>query len=658
LAVIILENKVIKINGFEIKVFEYNTIVVGTGAAGFNAADRLYNYGQTGIAIVTENVNAGTSRNTGSDKQTYYKLTLSSGDSDSVHELAQTLFNGQCVDGDIALAEAALSAQCFLKLADLGVPFPVSRYGEYIGYKTDHDPRRRATSAGPLTSKLMTEALERSVKTKGIKIYDGYQVISILTGKGKLNGLLCLDLNNIGDKSGRFVAFNCKNVIYATGGPAGMYADSVYPFGHYGSTGLAFEAGIAGKNLTEWQYGLASVKPRWNVSGTYMQVLPRFISTVADGTDEREFLTDFFPDKYEMLSKIFLKGYEWPFDVRKATAGSSIIDILVYIESCIKRRRVFLDFRSNPLGRNIEFDRLTDEAGEYLKKAGATFGTPIERLIHMNMPAVEFYRSKGVDLAKEPLEIALCAQHNNGGLSIDKWWQTNIEGFFTAGEVSASHGVYRPGGSALNAGQAGSTRAAQFIARNCQGEPMAFEKFKDAVFDKVDKATSLCDLAAGGGNNVSEIWDNAAKRMSRVGAAIRDSNGIKNAIGEIAKELQNFQDIVRIEDCSHLPKVYRLYDMLICQYVYLSAMADYAENGGKSRGSALYSDNNGKRPYENLPEIFKFTLDDGSRRDLVQEVKYAGGMCSFNWRKVRPIPKEDDFFENIWRSYRLNGNIY
>lgn len=59
----------------------------------------------------------------------------------------------------------------------------------------------------------------------------------------------------------RYVAFNYKNVIYATGGPAGMYADSVYPLGHYGATGIAFEAGVMGKNLTEWQCGLSSINP-------------------------------------------------------------------------------------------------------------------------------------------------------------------------------------------------------------------------------------------------------------------------------------------------------------------------------------------------------------------------------------------------------------
>ena len=45
-------------------------IVVGTGAAGLQAALRLYQNGETDLAVVAENINAGTSRNTGSDKQT------------------------------------------------------------------------------------------------------------------------------------------------------------------------------------------------------------------------------------------------------------------------------------------------------------------------------------------------------------------------------------------------------------------------------------------------------------------------------------------------------------------------------------------------------------------------------------------------------------
>ena len=127
--------------------------------------------GERDLAIITENIKSGTSRNTGSDKQTYYKLTLSGNDADSVRNMAEDLFAGQCVDGDQALCEAALSARCFFALTELGVPFPCTEHGEFMGYKTDHDRGRRATSAGPYTSKLMTEALERSVKEKQILIF-------------------------------------------------------------------------------------------------------------------------------------------------------------------------------------------------------------------------------------------------------------------------------------------------------------------------------------------------------------------------------------------------------------------------------------------------------------------------------------------------------
>lgn len=648
-----MEKQRFSANGFSARLYSCNTAVVGTGAAGYNAADRLWQLGQRDILMVTENRLAGTSRNTGSDKQTYYKLTLSGGDGDSVREMAQTLFSGQCVDGDIALCEAALSTQCFLKLVELGVPFPRNRYGEYIGYKTDHDPRRRATSVGPYTSKQMTERLEQAVLDKGVPVLDHLQVIRVLSDGQRTYGLLCL--NTAAAPKDRFVLIRCNNVVYATGGPAGMYADSVYPGGHYGATGLALEAGARGKNLTEWQYGLASVRPRWNVSGTYMQVLPRVYSTAPDGTDEREFLMDFFSSAAEMLSKLFLKGYQWPFDVRKVDGGSSIIDILVYLERC-KGRRVYLDYRQNPVSGAFSYEELDSEAREYLQRAGACFGTPIQRLEHMNAPAVEFYRDKGVDLAVQPLEISLCAQHNNGGLAIDCWWQTHVEGLFAVGEVSASHGVYRPGGTALNAGQVGSTRAAQFIAARRTGQVSA-EKFEAAAAAALTEMGTLARQVVTGSSNVRALWADAAQNMSRCGAAIRSSAEIRAYLDRTRQLLEEFPRRVTAADESELCWVYRLRDMLISQQVYLAAMVDYMEQGGKSRGSALYTDANGTKPYAQLPDAFTFALDDGTRGSRVQEVLYRDGACRFEWRDVRPIPEDDDFFENVWRSYRQTGNI-
>ena len=82
----------------------YHTLIIGTGCAGFNAADKLWDLGITDIAIITEGRFMGTSRNTGSDKQTYYKLSLCGSDGDSVREMADTLYAGEVSWGSTLFA--------------------------------------------------------------------------------------------------------------------------------------------------------------------------------------------------------------------------------------------------------------------------------------------------------------------------------------------------------------------------------------------------------------------------------------------------------------------------------------------------------------------------------------------------------------------------
>ena len=93
------------------RIYDFDAVVIGTGCAGYNCADWLYDLGYKNIAIMTERKNAGTSRNTGSDKQTYYKLSLAGDAGDSVMSMAKTLFEGGAMDGDVALCEAANSAK-------------------------------------------------------------------------------------------------------------------------------------------------------------------------------------------------------------------------------------------------------------------------------------------------------------------------------------------------------------------------------------------------------------------------------------------------------------------------------------------------------------------------------------------------------------------
>lgn len=625
------------------QVREFDVIVIGTGAAGYNAACRIREDGRRSVAMVTEGVTCGTSRNTGSDKQTYYKLGLGGDSSDSVRRMAENLFAGGSVDGDNALCEAAMSARSFLHLCELGVPFPVNRYGEYVGYKTDHDPFARATSAGPLTSKFMTEALQCKADKLDIPVFNECLVVEILCDENGVCGVLCLEKSN-----GELIAFRCSDAVLATGGPSGIYADSVYPTCHTGSTGLALLAGVKAQSLTEWQYGLASVSPRWNVSGTYMQVLPRFVSVDADGT-EHEFLCEYFADPYDALSQVFLKGYQWPFDSKKVLTGSSVIDLLVYRECVLHHRRVYLDYTRNPFGlETIEYHQLSDEAEQYLRKADACFGTPIERLLKMNAPAVELYQKKGVDITKEYLQIALCAQHHNGGIAVDMWWQTSLRGLFAVGECAGTHGITRPGGSALNAGQVGSLRAAQYI---CEHPHKRSDVFEAVLAKAMERHTP--QPYPDGSESIGEMIVAAQRRMSDHAAAIRDRSLMQQTLTETKAALAKL---------SHPPvrdrwAYYKLRDILVTQQAVLTAMVHYADTVGDTRGSSLYYDSNGDLR-DGLEEQFRFTEESGVTRQNVQETQLQGADYVCTWRPVRPLPSDDDFFENVWRSYRENKNVF
>ncbi|MDO5722390.1 MAG: FAD-binding protein [Actinomycetaceae bacterium] len=675
------------VEGMDIPCITVNTVVVGTGSAGYCAAERLVQYGQDDLVIVTDRVATGSSRNAGSDKQTYYKLTLAGGEPDSVLDMAQTLYAGGAMDGDNALAEAALSAQAFMHLVDLGVPFPRNAFGEYVGYKTDHDPRQRATSVGPYTSRAMVQQLEKKVAADGTATIDNARILSILTRDGEAVGLLCLRRDVSEDEvaagKSRYLLVRAKSVVYATGGPAGMYYRSVFPRGQWGASGAAYLAGARGKNLTEWQFGLSSIAPRWNVSGTYMQVIPRFVSTDQDGNDEREFLTEAISDYGRQLSMIFLKGYQWPFDIRKARDGSSLIDLLVYRETVLRGRRVFLDFTRNPMDRDFDIETLIPEAREYLERAGATTGTPIERLRAMNEPAYQLYLEKNpyIDLEKDLLEVDVCVQHNNGGLTVDAWWQSNVEGLFPVGEAAGAHGVYRPGGSALNSTQVGATRAAQFIAARRTGEPLPREEFRAVAQAAVSQAQQMLGQAganfeAGQEDSTHQTLLDIQALMSEKAGPIRSRASVEEGLEQIGQYLAQFGERLSVDRSSRrsVERLYLIHDILVSQFVYLNAMIDYLDHGGLSRGSVLYTDPEGKLPYagygdqpeaelQGLDEDFRFCLDGGALDEEIQEVGLADPAAKqlevqCQWRARRPLPDtSQDFFENIWRQFREDSGV-
>jgi len=650
----------LKIDSGEIQVpcNTVQTLVIGSGASGLNAAVQLHANGVEDVVIVSEGLKMGTSINTGSDKQTYYKIGMYGEDNDSPISLSKSFFDGGSMRGDLALIEASLSGRSFLNLVNLGVPFPRDKYGQFVGYKTDHDPLQRATSVGPYTSKEMCLALIREVERRGISVVEHRVAVALITENDRAAGAIFVN-RKAASKELSFEVYLAENTVFAVGGPGGLYKTSVYPKVHTGAIGLALMEGAKARSLPESQYGMASIKFRWNVSGTYMQVIPKFISTAEDGvSDVKEFLRPYFESTGEMNSNIFLKGYQWPFDPRKVVGGSSIIDIFVYIETVIKKRRVFMDFREN--GEGFSFDDLSEEARSYLVKSEALQETPIARLQQMNQPAIDLYADHNIDITEEALEIAVCAQHNNGGLAGNIWWESeNIKHLFPIGEVSGSHGVYRPGGSALNAGQVAAFRSAEFIANKYQDDTLDLESAKLAASAKLAELFAWSEDAAESRVSWNDALEELQFRMSETGAHIRDIAQLQKAVAEARKQWNTLS----VSGCSYgniseLARAFTVRQLCFAHLVYLESVKYAVESGVGSRGSALVTDSDGVSAHSQLGQEWNFSSEDISYRDQVLEsVSDSDGNVSSEWKPRNDIPVPDAWFETAWSAYR-NGEIY
>lgn len=638
----------------------FKVAIIGSGAASLNAAVRLKRFGIDDIAIITEGANLGTSANTGSDKQTYYRLNPCAPSGDSAYKMAQDLFSGGAMHGDTALIEAALSYESFAHLCSLGVEFPFNEYGIYPGYRTDHDTASRATSAGPRTSIMMHEKLLAEAKRLGVIILENMEVIKILTDNDGFNlphspsvrGVVALDGSN------SMQVILTDYVIWGTGGPAALYADSVYPREQTGSLGIALLSGIRACNLTESQFGIASISPRWNLSGSFQQVLPDYFSCNAEGTDKRHFLAQHFENWQTMCGMIFLKGYEWPFDVRKVP-GSSMIDLLVYRERVELGRKVYMDFTCNPVypGKRFSINGLPKVAKEYLKKSGAVGSTPIKRLMKMNMAAYELYLSKGVDLKKAPLEIAVCNQHLNGGLAVDKWWETSIKNLFAVGEAAGTHGIYRPGGSALNAGQVGSLRAAMCIAHRIKTAKSA--RCGNAVNIEVLFADIKSALHSNKRINPNEERLKIQKRVSSALGIIRSVSGTKKAISANSGQLyKHFSSGVK--EISEVRTWLKNIDLLIAEKAMLDASLKLLENLRQGRGSFIYREKrNQDFGYVPTDEKFKDRLSQGKEltSKVIETWFNKAGKFHSEFVPVRPVPVPEDWFESVWARFK-KGEVF
>ncbi|WP_319243434.1 FAD-binding protein [uncultured Propionivibrio sp.] len=662
---------IVEFDGLRIPVYRAPAVVLGSGAAGLRAAVELKRRG-VDVMIVTRKLFWGTSAFSGSDKQTLH-TACTKHRGDDFTKMAQALGGGGAMDSDVAYVEAVGSIDAFSGLKFLGLPLPEDAYGAVLRYQTDHDEYGRATSCGPRTSRLMVKVLAEEAIRLGIPFLDHATGMALLKQGGgddeRVAGLL-LHVRSAHENAYGLCAVLSPNVVLASGGPGELYRDSVYPKNCFGSLGMALEAGLVLTNLTEHQFGIGTRRTEfpWNLSGTYVQVMPYVYSTDENGT-EYNFLADYYRTTQELVSNVFRKGYQWPFHAsRTLDYGSSLVDLAIYRETR-KGRTVWLDFNRNPQpvpgDQPFDLTRLDPDVRAYLENNQALQSTPIERLRCMNPLAIELYRQYKMDLARAPIPFNVNHQHMNGGVEVDTHARSSLAGCYAVGEIAGTHGVTRPGGAALNAGQVFGRRCAAHIAERLKRHPATPEdlsRFGDALTGALawfrknstenHKGLALPDVAR-------EIQD----RMSDHAGYICHVDTVGGAL-EAARDLNRriAAHGVRIPDFTHLYEgVLRAQTALLSEAV-LAALDFYVRDGGGSRGARMLCDRAGVPvPSSRLGELEEFRIRPENTAHRTEKIllRYRPGHgFEISKRALRGIEDTGKiYFEKNWGAY-LTGAIY
>jgi len=517
-----------------LKLIQCDVLIIGSGGAGLRAAIEARERLKKGkVVLVTKGVlgRSGVTATACSDRMAFHATLPETEPREPDHWRyhAEDIYRigGYVSDGDLASILAREAQRAFEYLDLQGVPFVRREDGRVDQFVTDGSEYARACYTGPKTAIHIEEALLKRVSSAHIQTIDHCMIADLVTYRGRVVGAIGIDEREGFRVEDRLKVFSSKATLLATGGAGEVFGVHVYPEGMTGDGyALAYRAGAELVNMEFIQIGPASTKTRLNCSGSLMRAIPRFVNEAG-----KEFLKNYFPGKAspsEISDLVFEKGSSWPVSVEKRT---HLIDVAMFKEIA-QGHHVFLDYSHNPVGfRFQDLDPTWQERYEKEVKvridSGQRAASPFDRLSEINPDVIDWLKAHGIDLRRgDPIEIAPCIQHFQGGVKIREKGDTSLKGLYAAGECAGGqHGANRPGGNALLDGQV----FGRISGREAAELALNVEQKQEATLPQVKKFLSKLNHMDEG-REASWVRKEIQSITSRFASVVRTELGLKEGL--------------------------------------------------------------------------------------------------------------------------------
>jgi succinate dehydrogenase / fumarate reductase flavoprotein subunit len=377
----------------------------------------------------------------------------------------------------------------------------------------------RTCYSADLTGHVLLNTLHERATAKGVKVYQEWFVMALVTDKDVCHGVIAFDLKN-----GVIVPILAKTTLFATGGYGRVYLHSTNTLINTGSgIGIAYKAGVPVKDMEFVQFHPTTL------IGTNI-----LITEAARGEggylinkDGERFMARYVPNAMELA----------PRDIVSRS-----------IQTEIDEGRGF----EHPLGKYINLD---------LRHLGAP--KILEKLPGIRNICIDFI---GVDPILEPIPVMPCQHYSMGGIDTNEKCETNVSGFYAAGECAcvSVHGANRLGGNSLLDtivfGKLACSAIDEYL-RNSSVKPDE----KLLISKKEEMERKIYKLIHEGIEKPYKIIIDLSKTMSDCVGIFREKTGLEQALRDIDKIKERFRDVHVSSSTMHMN--YELLNTIELEYM-------------------------------------------------------------------------------------------
>lgn len=475
--------------------YEYDVLIIGSGGAGLRAAIAAKDKGAK-TAIVCKCL-LGKAHTVMAEGGIAAALGSLDPDNWQTH-FKDTMFGGKYVnDWRMVEIHAKESPDRVRELERWGAVFDRTKDGKILQRSFGGHTYRRLAHVGDRTGHEIIRTLQEKVVSLGVDVYMECMISHLLLDDGRAAGAF-----GFFKDTGKFVVFNSKSIILATGGMGRIWKVTTNSWDNTADgLGLVYLAGAELKDMEFVQFHPTGMVWPLGVKGLLVTEAIRGDGGFLTNSKGERFMQRYDPKLMELSTR---------------------------------------DLVARAIDQEVREGRGTEHGGVYLDISHKPAAYVKKKLPSMYDQFLEF---ADVDITKQAMEVGPTCHYMMGGVRVDPETQmSTVDGLFAAGEIAAGlHGANRLGGNSLSDlivfGRRAGIGAADY-AKGIKALPAISQKELDEYKDSL-----LFPFETKDNYPPSFIHRRLQDIMEKNVGLLRDEDGLKKVLIDLDALIRQYKDI-------------------------------------------------------------------------------------------------------------------